>query len=69
MKNDLNLYHVVYKNEQHDFYATGKTINADNAINALKEFEVLYPNAIFISLCKVKENGELDDGKENMLQL
>ena len=69
MENAQNLYHVVYKKEPHDFHATGKTINADNAIDALKEFEILYPTAIFISLCKVNKEGELDNGKENMLQL
>lgn len=64
-----NSYHVVFKKEPHDFYATGKTFNSDNAISALKEFEILHPNAIFISLCKIDKKGELDNGKENMLQL
>lgn len=69
MEKQLHPYHFLYKESTDDFYAKGVTLKAESAIKGLRNFSILYPDAIFISMSKVNEEGELDNGKKDMLQV
>lgn len=50
----MNTYHLLYKEDESQFYSTGYNILTDSPENAIKQWRIDHPEAYFLA-CYIKE--------------